>query len=112
MPGKLGDTERRQLSKGPVEHADAGVTGEPRREYEPLRLRHGRMDGVRQGAARRMVAVVGDRARGANADRPVAAKIDQGTRCGRANRRRRTDAALPRLARRGWPPVAIGVAER
>ena len=58
MRGKVGDVERRQLAEGPLEHGHAGVTGEPRREQEPVRLRQVGMDGGRQGAARRMIAVV------------------------------------------------------
>ena len=83
MADKLADAEHPQLCEGTVEHRHAGIAREPRREQESVRLRHAGMDSRRQGAARRMIAVVGHRARGADAHRPVAPQVDRGDRSGR-----------------------------
>ena len=84
MADKFADVEPPQPAEGRVEHGHACVAGEPRREQETVRLRHAGMDGRRQGPARRMVSVVGNRARHADAHRRVAAQFDQDERSGQA----------------------------
>ena len=77
MPGELGDTGRPQPAERPFEYSHATIAGEPRHEYESVRLRNAAMDRARQGSPGRMVAVVRHRAPVAHAYRPVATRIDQ-----------------------------------
>ena len=115
MADKLDEVEHPHLAEGAVEHGHADFAGEPRREQESVRLRHTGMDGRRQGAARRMVAVVRHRARRADAYGPSPRRsprasgsvvwIDANSRAstsvrGSSRRRRRAKRLRPRRTSR------------
>ena len=70
MADQLGGAAGPQPPEGPLEQGHAQVAREPRREQKPVGFRHAAVNCGGQSPAGGMVAVVGHRARRADANRP------------------------------------------